>query len=288
MANIDYAKYRHSGELSDLKVIVDGREFNLHKFPLFVRSNYFKNLASSQGSNHSTVTLDKFPGGAHIFELIADYCYNKDVDVNFRNAIPVRCATEYLQMTSAGAAGNSQKSNLALTADSVIYDLTHSIKSKRDYYLPLNLINQAAKYELFAQKADLNTKLINSFADSLSYYTQTNSLYDGYHHHLHHGQPIAVSSPLNEEQSDIVNQLPLDWFLQFVKAASRAGLNQPILTNIIQNYIDYNTGLNPHYNDELKERIGRLNKPAPASNRPNELITMAADILKVISNFFQV
>ena len=125
---MDCIDYRHSGELSDIKVIVDGVEFNLHKFPLFVRSNYFKNLnlSNSNDKSVSQVTLENFPGGSRTFALIADYCYNKEINVDINNVVNVKCAAEYLDMRSTKGKGG-----LSLLADNIIFDILYLAKSKQ-------------------------------------------------------------------------------------------------------------------------------------------------------------
>jgi hypothetical protein len=65
---MDVMGYRNSGEFSDITVVVDNEEFHLHKFPLFVRSEYFRNLSSlSSDENPCTISIDNFPGRAIIF-----------------------------------------------------------------------------------------------------------------------------------------------------------------------------------------------------------------------------
>lgn len=84
-----------------------------------------------------------------------------------------------------------------------------------------------------------------------------------------------ANNALDKEQLDVLNHLPLNWLLELIKSAQKAGLDRQVLASIIKNYLDSNTGLNPHYNAEgAKAKDGA---------KPIELITMAADILKVIN-----
>lgn len=173
---MDLSKYRRSGELSDLTVKVDNKSFNLHKFPLFVRSDYFKEICASS----SSVSLNDFPGGASTFELIADYLYGKNVDVNANNVVPIRCAIDYLKMNDDIEKQQPQQKSLARMTEAVLFDTTHTAKAKRDYALPLNLLDQAIRSEKHAEAAEIHTKIIDSFADSLAYYLKTGSPYDNY------------------------------------------------------------------------------------------------------------
>jgi len=81
---MDVMGYRNSGELSDITIKVDNEEFNLHKFPLFVRSEYFRNL---NNTTTPQILLDNFPGGPTVFAIVADYCYNKETQINEENVI---------------------------------------------------------------------------------------------------------------------------------------------------------------------------------------------------------
>ena len=173
---MDYSKYRRSGELSDLTVKVNNKSFNLHKFPLFVRSDYFKEICAAS----SSVDLKEFPGGASTFETIADYLYGKNVDVNPNNVVPIRCAIDYLKMNDDIEKQQPQQKSLARMADAVLFDTTHTAKAKRDFSLPISLLDQAIRSEKHAEASEIHTKIIDSVADSLAYYSKTNSPYDSY------------------------------------------------------------------------------------------------------------
>ena len=89
------------GELSDIKVIVDGEEFQLHRFPLYTRSDFFLKEFAKLGIQQ-VVTLDDFPGGAPIFTIIADFCYNISVNITIDNVVGLRCGAKYLEMYGSG------------------------------------------------------------------------------------------------------------------------------------------------------------------------------------------
>lgn len=50
--------------------------------------------------------LDKFPGGSETFEIILKFCYGLPVDFSPNNIAPLRCASEFLEMTEELQAGN--------------------------------------------------------------------------------------------------------------------------------------------------------------------------------------
>ena len=229
---MDCIDFRISGELSDIRILVDDSEFNLHKFPLYVRSNYFKNSASKivlkDQTDKLTVRLDNFPGGSKVFALIADYCYNKDVNVDAENAILVKCAAEYLEMNSNGKGG------LCMFADNIIFDLLYLAKSKRDCKGVLTLINEALKYREISERCKLNLRLLDSLVDYLSLSIKLNSGYNS----------VKLSDFLNDDDVKLINNLPLNWFMCIIKPKLHINSYIALLSSIIQGYIDYNTDLN--------------------------------------------
>lgn len=62
--------------------------------------------------------------------------------------------------------------------------------------------------------------------------------------------------------------MPLKWMTDFIKSSQKVGLDDEVLAGIVKNYLDHNTGFNPNFNLEPKPK-------------PTELISIAADILKV-------
>ena len=96
---MDFGKFRDTAELADITVCVEGRDFRLHRFPLYVRSDFFRALArNSLATDGERVELADFPGGADTFELVTSFCYNIDVDVTTKNVCQLRCAAEFLQV----------------------------------------------------------------------------------------------------------------------------------------------------------------------------------------------
>jgi hypothetical protein len=116
LQKMDFAKFLNTGELSDITVTIDGKDFQLHKFPLYIKSDFFRALArrsaditgrSDDAEDATRIVLTDFPGGPDAFKLVAAYCYNVHVDVTQRNVCQLRCAAEFLQMTGSGnLAGN--------------------------------------------------------------------------------------------------------------------------------------------------------------------------------------
>ena len=231
---MDCMDFRDSGELSDIRIIVDATEFNLHKFPLYVRSNYFKSSASNavqiDQTDKLTIKLESFPGGAKTFALIADYCYNKEINVNATNVIDVKCAAEFLEMNSNGKGG------LCMFADNIIFDLLHAARSKRDCMTILKLLDESLKYKDITEKCKLNLRLLDALVEYLSSSIKLNSAYNNV--------CFNKNELLGEKELKIVSNLPINWFLHLVKSKVHIGTYVVLLSNLIENYIDHNTALN--------------------------------------------
>lgn len=264
---MDVTGYRNSGELSDITVVVDGEEFNLHKFPLFVRSEYFRNLssASTDESTPSRITLDNFPGGAAVFAIVADYCYNKEVKIDADNVIETICAAEYLKMT-----GGLGRGGLAMVANNILFDLTFLSRNKRDYKQTLKFIETASKFVDVIEACGVSKKLIDTFVETLVNHVKSSGVYESINLYTKAAKSnvAAYKSPkhnlvIEDDQLDVLNNLPLKWINDIIRCSIRYGMNQALISYIIQNYIDYNTSLNPNYKQEVSST-----EKTPAATEP--------------------
>ncbi|XP_028097754.1 BTB/POZ domain-containing protein At5g48130 [Camellia sinensis] len=97
------SKIQETGLPVSVRVQVADRTFNLHKYPLFSKSDNFKrNL-----NNSNEVKLPQnFPGGPEAFEMIALFIYGSSTLVDPFNVAVLRCAAEFLEMTEEYGSGN--------------------------------------------------------------------------------------------------------------------------------------------------------------------------------------
>ncbi|KAH0983976.1 hypothetical protein GBA52_011153 [Prunus armeniaca] len=86
-----------------VSVRVLGKIFNLHKFPLFSKSGYFKKRLNE--STELELPPD-FPGGPETFEMIALFIYGSSTLIDPFNVVALRCAAEFLEMTEDYCSGN--------------------------------------------------------------------------------------------------------------------------------------------------------------------------------------
>ncbi|KAF5189170.1 BTB/POZ domain-containing protein DOT3 [Thalictrum thalictroides] len=95
---------------TDLIIHVQDINFYVHKLPLISKSEYLSDLLKSRSVQSNSagfdIKLDNFPGGAETFEIVIKFCYGFSVDLMASNVAPVRCASEFLQMTEEYEEGN--------------------------------------------------------------------------------------------------------------------------------------------------------------------------------------
>ncbi|KAL2521547.1 BTB/POZ domain-containing protein DOT3 [Forsythia ovata] len=93
---------------TDFSIQVQDITFYAHKFPLVSRCGYFGRIEfQPQNSNLGCdLKLENFPGGAETFEIILKFCYGLPISLNPSNVAPLRCASEFLEMTEELEDGN--------------------------------------------------------------------------------------------------------------------------------------------------------------------------------------
>lgn len=94
---------------TDLTIQVQEITFNVHKYTLISKCGYIgrtglQSSITTQGGYD--LKLENFPGGSEAFEIVLKYCYGFPVDLNSSNVAPLRCASEFLEMTEEFEDGN--------------------------------------------------------------------------------------------------------------------------------------------------------------------------------------
>ncbi|XP_020592409.1 BTB/POZ domain-containing protein At1g30440 isoform X2 [Phalaenopsis equestris] len=100
-----------TGLPSDVTVEVGEMSFHLHKFPLLSKSILLEKLITEKSKEEEEeggclIKLHDVPGDSKSFELIAKFCYGVKLEFTASNAVYLRCAAEYLQMTEEVSEGN--------------------------------------------------------------------------------------------------------------------------------------------------------------------------------------
>ena len=230
---MDYSKFRQSGELSDITVVVNGKEFHLHRFPLYVRSDYFASLArqgSSEDSGSNRLEIVEFPGGEQTFDLVANYCYNMKIDIDRNNVCQLRCAAEFLNMKDSG--------NLADNADRVLNDLLTSAKLNRNIDMIIDFVLKSKELGSISEQAGVVEKCLHGLVDCL---LVTSSRFSR--------RPIIGDSGRNtrnkeEDENEYVRlaEFPPLWFKELFTTARDKSVKASTLAKLIQSYTKCVTG----------------------------------------------
>ncbi|CAK7334643.1 unnamed protein product [Dovyalis caffra] len=93
---------------TDLSIQVQDITFTVHKYPLLSKCGYIGHLELQPSfSNFGyELKLENFPGGAEAFKIILKFCYGLPLDLNPSNIAPLRCASEFLEMSEEHDDGN--------------------------------------------------------------------------------------------------------------------------------------------------------------------------------------
>ena len=194
-------EFRTNGEFSDICVIVEKMQFYLHKFPLYLNSEFFRALCRCAMLDENRVTLPEFPGGAATFALIADYCYGVEIDINPGNVVELRCAAEFLQMTSCGnLAGETTKA------------LTTMLRSQPSSVI--EILSAACRLGAIADQTNILPVCFDAIFSLMK----------------KQGPSVDVSGVLLE--------LPVEWFIGFLIGARDASIGVPKISTLAEQYIE--------------------------------------------------
>ncbi|KAA8524818.1 hypothetical protein F0562_011241 [Nyssa sinensis] len=86
-----------------IRIHVADKTFNLHKYPLFLKSGYFKRRLNE---SNEVELPPNFPGGPETFEMIALFIYGSSTLVDPLRIAALRCAAEFLEMTEEYGSDN--------------------------------------------------------------------------------------------------------------------------------------------------------------------------------------
>ncbi|CAI6004472.1 unnamed protein product, partial [Closterium sp. NIES-64] len=100
---------RRAGMRSDLSVTIPGMtapgvtvpgfSFNVHKYPLYARTDFFQESSTEDpdsGRNH--IDIVGLPGGERAFKQVASFCYGMDFKISPLDAPALACAAAFLGM----------------------------------------------------------------------------------------------------------------------------------------------------------------------------------------------
>lgn len=189
---MNFDKFRHSAELSDIVIVVDQTEFKLHTFPLFIKSLFFKRKVGEISSPppYRLDLSDGFPGGSENFSLVADFFYSIEISIDETNVVPLRLAAAFLE-----------SEDLTAVVERRIDELFVLHRELNNLTFPFELIKSSLKINRsLAEKCSIIDRALQSLIESL-----TNGL----------------GLQLSATDRDNFSRLPLDLFIQLVELCPR-------------------------------------------------------------------
>ncbi|XP_069140220.1 uncharacterized protein [Argopecten irradians] len=220
---MDFSKFRESGDLSDITVLTAGTEFRLHRFPLFAKSEYFVKVSRASPTDSNRVELLDFPGGADIFSIVADFCYNMKIDMTKNNIVQIRCAAEYLQMSGAG--------NLIEISDKFLQDTITSGKLSRSTGAITSLLLYCVTIGPLAEVSGIveacSDAMVESWLKPPTKFTDPSNFKK---------QGGTIDKRDDKTMKGLCN-LPLEWFVKLLTSARDNGVRPTLLADMATRYI---------------------------------------------------
>lgn len=217
---MDLVQLRESGELSDIRVLIDGEEYNLHKFPLYIKSNYFKQLAEGISANaeDNKIELEEFPGGKEAFNLVADFCYNKRIDITLGNVVRLRCASEFMEMHGPG--------NLVELTERYLNDILTSARLSRSLSSVIDLLTECSTLGPISEKAGVAEKCFKAIVEI---WMKPASVFSSPRKSAFYGEGDHIT--------DRLLQLSLDWFIKLIEECKATEGKLKPLADLVCSYL---------------------------------------------------
>ena len=184
---MDLEKFRHTGELSDITVIVDGTEFKLHTFPLIIKSEYFKRaVASSTTAAPYVIRLDnEFPGGVQGFNQLADYFYSIPIAIDPKNLVALRSAARFTESHALETSIDKRLDEMLLLA-----------RAKCDISSALALLEHCkGEYQTWATQTGIVRKCLECIVGSST---------------------CGFALPSSKTDRELIDHLPLEWMIELI------------------------------------------------------------------------
>lgn len=217
---MDFGKFRLGGELSDIEVVIGDKHFQLHRFPLYTRSNFFLKEFAKLGSQ-KIINLDKFPGGCQAFTAIADFCYNISVDITVENVISIRCGAKYLEMNGSG--------NLYEKTGVYIEEIMNNGRRGKNLQRVVSLLATIPEYQM----EEITNHTLEQGISALTHYWNKSQ----------YGMAI-IEEVIKPEIQTILHGMEFEFFLKLIRACNEKTRNTDVINALVSEYIIYSINNN--------------------------------------------
>ncbi|KAH8875012.1 BTB/POZ domain-containing protein [Schistosoma japonicum] len=219
---MDVKQFRDTAELSDFTVYIDNERFKLHKFPLYTKSDYFREIAN----NNPVCQISDFPGGSKSFATVADFCYGKEINISSENVIYLYAAADYLKMKG--------KDNLFEISKRHLDDIFRSVVQGKGV---LNMI--CVLCSAFNLKSEAVKKICEDATELLvSVWLHEGSIFKSFFssHNMNYSS-FEQKECSNESVSDYLIYLPLGTFLKVIDIARNKDAVETIILDPCAKYL---------------------------------------------------
>ncbi|KAK4471144.1 hypothetical protein MN116_005540 [Schistosoma mekongi] len=219
---MDVKQFRDTAELSDFTVYIDNERFKLHKFPLYTKSDYFKEIANS----NPVCQISDFPGGSKSFAIVADFCYGKEINISSENVVYLYAAADYLKMKG--------KDNLFEISRRHLDEIFRSVLQGKGV---LNLI--CVLCSAFNLKSEAVKKICEDATELLvSVWLHEGSIFKSFFscHNMNYSS-FEQKGCSDESVSDYLAYLPLGTFLKVIDIARNKDAVETIILDPCAKYL---------------------------------------------------
>ncbi|CAH8493912.1 unnamed protein product [Schistosoma turkestanicum] len=219
---MDFKQFRDTAELSDFTVYIDNERFKLHKFPLYTKSDYFREVASS----NPVCQIGDFPGGPKSFTIVADFCYGKEINITSENVVYLYAAADLLKMKG--------KDNLFEISRRFLDEIFCSALEQNNILDLISVLCSA--YELKSEVVKKICEDATSLLTSL-WLHEWNGLKGYFSTHTLNCALSEREMFNNESVSDYLAYLPLGIFLKIIGVARDKNVCEDIILDACARYL---------------------------------------------------
>ncbi|XP_018645429.1 calmodulin-related [Schistosoma mansoni] len=219
---MDFKQFRDTAELSDFTVYIDNERFKLHKFPLYTKSDYFKEIASS----NPVCQINDFPGGSKSFAVVADFCYGKEINITSENVVYLYAAADLLKMKG--------KDNLLEISRRFLDGVFRSALERKDIVNLICVLCSCCEIKSDAVKKiceDATTILMSLWLHG------ENSLKGCFSPHTMNFTHSEREIFSDESVSDYLAYLPLGMFLKIINIARDQNVEEKVVLDACAKYL---------------------------------------------------
>ncbi|KAK1421230.1 hypothetical protein QVD17_23412 [Tagetes erecta] len=233
-----------TGLPSDVTIEIGDVSFQLHKFPLLSRSKTLECLIGDASDDERkmkfedekqscVLKLHDLPGGPEIFLLVAKFCYGVKLEVNSTNVVPLRCASEYLQMTEEYGEGNLISQTETFFGE-VFETWVDTLKA-------LKLCEEVVE---FAEKLHIVSRCVDSLAIKVCSFDKDLVVWNGMESKDNQDNPFATitwngirtTSPNQDFWYEDVSKMRLPLYRRFILAVESRNLDQEQISGSLMFY----------------------------------------------------